>query len=316
MTPATQPTAVSQDIKKFKLGLHYALEFYTSQQQRRASGAGRTPTGRGSSSGGFVRSEGWGAEPGQLEQWVMSLMLGHVAAVLQEAAEAASKLAQAQQHTVQAPLPQQQQQQKQLEEVSSAARIAMCACLLLARPSVLWERVFPLFAAAKQPRGALGAMLEVLEPAIVADAFEMLPPEVMHALVEHFAAAGQPGRVERCVLHINVLSLDLDQVIRLCEAHKLYSALVYVHNRIHDYRRPLLDLLAAVAAGMGNPWAAAAAAAAASGEAGAAAAPAPAAGGERQVAAACGYKLLVYLRGVFRGEAFPPGSGLMIGWVH
>jgi hypothetical protein len=37
------------------------------------------------------------------------------------------------------------------------------------------------------------------------------------------------------------------QVIRLCEAHRLYSALAYVHNRILDFRRPLLDLLRAVA---------------------------------------------------------------------
>jgi hypothetical protein len=46
---------------------------------------------------------------------------------------------------------------------------------------------------------------------------------------------------------MSIASLDLDQVIRLCEAHRLYSALAYVHNRILDYRRPLVDLLAAVA---------------------------------------------------------------------
>ncbi len=49
------------------------------------------------------------------------------------------------------------------------------------------------------------------------------------------------------MLHMSIASLDLDQVIRLCEAHRLYSALAYVHNRILDYRRPLVDLLAAVA---------------------------------------------------------------------
>lgn len=39
-----------------------------------------------------------------------------------------------------------------------------------------------------------------------------LGPEVMQALVEHFAARGQPERVERCVLHLSIAALDLDQV--------------------------------------------------------------------------------------------------------
>jgi hypothetical protein len=34
----------------------------------------------------------------------------------------------------------------------------------------------------------------------------------MQALVEHFAAKGEPERVERCVLHLSIASLDLDQV--------------------------------------------------------------------------------------------------------
>jgi hypothetical protein len=71
------------------------------------------------------------------------------------------------------------------------------------------------------------------------------------------------------------------QVIRLCEGCGLYSALAYIHNNaLADFRKPLTDLLAAVAG---------------------AAAPADA-------ARYC-YKLLVYLRCCFRGLAFPPGTG-------
>lgn len=39
-------------------------------------------------------------------------------------------------------------------------------------------------------------------------------PQVMQALVEHFVAAGQPEEVERCVLKMDLLSLDLNQVLR------------------------------------------------------------------------------------------------------
>lgn len=40
----------------------------------------------------------------------------------------------------------------------------------------------------------------------------MLAPEVVQALVEHCSACGKPDRIERCVLHLDVLGLDLDQV--------------------------------------------------------------------------------------------------------
>jgi hypothetical protein len=70
------------------------------------------------------------------------------------------------------------------------------------------------------------------------------------------------------------------QVINLCEGCGLYSALTHVYNQMNDFRKPLLDLLANVAAA--PSW---------------------------QAAQAAGYKLLVYLRCCFRGMAFPPGTG-------
>jgi hypothetical protein len=79
--------------------------------------------------------------------------------------------------------------------------------------------------------------------------------------------------------HISRLVL---QVIRLCEGSGLYSALTHVYNQMNDFYKPLLDLLANVAAA--HSW---------------------------QAAQAAGYKLLVYLRCCFRGMAFPPGTGSM-----
>lgn len=34
----------------------------------------------------------------------------------------------------------------------------------------------------------------------------------LQALVEHFDRKGQPGRVEACVVHLPIMSLDLNQV--------------------------------------------------------------------------------------------------------
>ena len=97
-------------------------------------------------------------------------------------------------------------------------------------------------------------------------------------------------------------------MLRLCEAHELYSASAYIYNRLGDYRRPLLDMLAAVAGCGGNEAAAAGNGSASGGGGGSGAG----GGGGGGAAAAphgvatdaeadkrrrtTGYKLLVYLR--------------------
>ncbi len=88
-------------------------------------------------------------------------------------------------------------------------------------------------------------------------------------------------------------------MLRLCTAHGLYSALVYVHNRINEYRQPVLEMLACLAGFRPAPQLAATATATAAAAAG------------RAALVAVARKLLVYLRCTFRGQAFPPGSGLL-----
>lgn len=73
---------------------------------------------------------------------------------------------------------------------------------------------------------------------------------------------------------------DTLQVIRLCEGCRLFSALAHIYNQMGDYRKPLLDLTANLAAAA-----------------------------TRAEAQAAAYKLLVYLRCCFKGLSFPPGTG-------
>ena len=116
---------------------------------------------------------------------------------------------------------------------------------------------------------------------------------MVQALVEHYAALGQPDAVERCVLQMDIASLDFNQLVKLCRQHHLLSALAYILNRgLNDFVTPAAELLLGMLS-VAEP-------------------PAPAdppagdAGVHLREAAAC--KLLAYLRCCFRGEAFPPGA--------
>jgi hypothetical protein len=93
--------------------------------------------------------------------------------------------------------------------------------------------------------------------------------QVMQALVEYYREKGWVQRVERCVLHMNIASLDFNQVllylivvqyrcwdikllnltfilqiVKLCRENELYSALIYLFNKgLDDFKSPLEELL-------------------------------------------------------------------------
>ncbi|KAL9255809.1 Vacuolar protein sorting-associated protein 8-like protein [Drosera capensis] len=86
--------------------------------------------------------------------------------------------------------------------------------------------------------------LELLEPYILKDMLGSLPPEIMQVLVEHYNSKGWLQRVEQCVLHMDISSLDFNQVVRLCQEHGLYGALIYLFNKgLNDFRTPLEEFL-------------------------------------------------------------------------
>jgi hypothetical protein len=160
-----QPTLPQQDIQKFKLGLHLALTFYKNAQRgggaaSAPSSAPGAPAARRPLSGGFARCEGAGAEPAQLEQWILSLMLLHIGTAMHDLAHAPPAAAAAVADDPAA-------------ATAALARLALQTCVLLRRPQVLFERAFPLFAGADPATRALGSFLEVIEPAVVSEVLQV-----------------------------------------------------------------------------------------------------------------------------------------------
>lgn len=164
------------------------------------------------------------------------------------------------------------------EQYARVGGVAVEFCVHIKRIDILFDSIFSRFVAVRHG----GTFLEILEPYILRDMLGCLPPEIMQALVEHYSGKGWLQRVEQCVLHMDISSLDFNQVVKLCREHGLYGALIYLFNRgLNDFRAPLEELLVVV---QNNP--------------------------KRDVAA-IGYRMLVYLKYCFQGLAFPPGHGTL-----
>ncbi|KAL9252916.1 Vacuolar protein sorting-associated protein 8-like protein [Drosera capensis] len=164
------------------------------------------------------------------------------------------------------------------EQFTRVGGVAVEFCVHIKRTDLLFDDIFSKFFGVQQK----DTFLELLEPYILKDMLGFLPPEIMQALVEHYNSKGWLQRVEQCVLHMDISSLDFNQVVRLCQEHGLYGALIYLFNKgLNDFRTPLEEFLS-VLRNRG-----------------------------RDEATALGYRMLVYLKYCFLGLAFPPGHGTL-----
>lgn len=164
------------------------------------------------------------------------------------------------------------------EQYTLVGGVSVEFCLHIKRLDVLFDEIFPKYVAVNHK----DTFLELLEPYILKDMLGSLPPEIMQALVEHYSTKGWLQRVEQCVLHMDMLSLDFNQVVRLCREHRLHGALIYLFNKgLDDFRTPLEELFLILR------------------------------DSKRESATALGYKMLVYLKYCFQGFAFPPGRGTL-----
>ncbi|XP_057778554.1 uncharacterized protein LOC130997300 [Salvia miltiorrhiza] len=162
------------------------------------------------------------------------------------------------------------------EQYIRVGGVAVEFCVHIRRTDILFDDIMSKFDEAQQKE----TFLELLEPYILKDMLGSLPPGIMQALVEHYSKRGWLQRIEQCVLHMDILSLDFNQVVRLCREHRLDCALIYLFNKgLDDFRTPLEELLLVLR------------------------------DSTRENATSLGYRVLVYLKYCFQGLAFPPGHG-------
>uniref|UniRef100_A0A8C3AJY3 Vacuolar protein sorting-associated protein 8 homolog n=1 Tax=Cyclopterus lumpus TaxID=8103 RepID=A0A8C3AJY3_CYCLU len=94
---------------------------------------------------------------------------------------------------------------------------------------------------------AKGVFLESLESYIVADRLGHLTTPIMKDLLAHYHGNGMMDSLERCIVHLDVTSLDIQQVVQVCWENQLYDAMIYVFNSgINDYITPMEKLFAVI----------------------------------------------------------------------
>lgn len=126
---------------------------------------------------------------------------------------------------------------QQLEEL---AAVCVTACVDMNETDFLFEKVYEVF----QDGGLESILIESLEQYIVEDDITVIPPTVIKDLVGQYTARRLNARLEEMICHLDLKSMDLDQITKLCEKNHLYDALLYVWNQaLGDYTTILNNLL-------------------------------------------------------------------------
>jgi hypothetical protein len=92
---------------------------------------------------------------------------------------------------------------------------------------------------------ALDAFFFALEAAMSGGTLRSPPAELVQSFVAHAASSGDAdrlGRTEECLMQLDVASIDLNQVIRVCRSHRLVGALAFLSSRaLGDYEGPVRE---------------------------------------------------------------------------
>ena len=114
------------------------------------------------------------------------------------------------------------------------------ACLSMGAPMFLFNEVYEVF----EDYEETNVFIEVLEPYILDDRIQDIPPSIVKDITMHFVGRRLHQRLEQIICHINPSSLDIDQITSICRRHGLYDALSYVYNNaLKDYITPMVEFV-------------------------------------------------------------------------
>lgn len=165
------------------------------------------------------------------------------------------------------------------------ATVCIDYCLILGRLDILFQLIYPLF----QQRKKAGLLLEKLEPFILGDKLNSLPPEIIQQIVKHYISQPQLiPKLEQILLHLDIALLDFHTVVNLCIKHHLSTALFHLYiDGLQDFITPMDHLMKVLVKDLdlGNQF--------------------QTSPEMRELKTAIGLKIILYLQYIFKGKSFP-----------
>jgi vacuolar protein sorting-associated protein 8 len=114
------------------------------------------------------------------------------------------------------------------------------ACMSMQSPEFLFDEVYEVF----EEYAQTDVFIEVLEPYILHNRLQDVPPSIMKDITTYFVNRGLHQRLEQVICHIDPGSLDIDQITSICRQHGLYDAFAYVYNTaLKDYITPMVEFV-------------------------------------------------------------------------
>ncbi|XP_044290678.1 vacuolar protein sorting-associated protein 8 homolog isoform X2 [Varanus komodoensis] len=118
-------------------------------------------------------------------------------------------------------------------------------CLLLLRMDLLFSQMYDKMS---ENSVAKGVFLECLEPYILSDKLVGITAQIMKDLLLHFQDKNLMANMEACIVHMDITSLDIQQVVLMCWENRLYDAMIYVYNSgMNDFITPMEKLFKVIA---------------------------------------------------------------------
>ncbi|XP_042188283.1 vacuolar protein sorting-associated protein 8 homolog [Callorhinchus milii] len=130
------------------------------------------------------------------------------------------------------------------EHYQKAIPICVVACILIDKIDFLCGSIYDKLA----PNAvAFGVLLECLEPHILSNRLNGITPQMVKDLVVHFEDKGMLDSIEALIVHLDVTTLDIHQIVSLSRTHGLYDVLVHIFNKgMNDYVTPLEEMIQAI----------------------------------------------------------------------
>jgi len=114
-------------------------------------------------------------------------------------------------------------------------------CLAIDQQDLLFGKLFEKFSA---DAIAKNIFLDSLEPYILSGQLKNLGPIIVKELVTYYADKKWFHALETIVIHLEISSLDIHQIMTLCWKYNLFDAIIYIHNQaFDDYITPFEELI-------------------------------------------------------------------------